>query len=613
MEMKKLLLTVVLCGTCLGNGLGTGGMEKVSAETIAPRGITLTAEELNAGTTAENPWKKMFDFWSNAGKSAENVLYTTEGVVIEGTDKNNAMNLINAPMSVAEGARFEMTFNIPLRDGQTGEMTAPQTKYMEKAAVVLYNGETMLATAYIWGDSYKTGESFITADFEVGQAKASSLHLPKKVMETGGGIRLGFDLTNGWYCELTDEGGTEYRAVSDTFEKELSKVTAQELTRVRVMQKWDDSAVKTKFVVKELNGQTLCLDDENKLFADDCYNISALKTEKDAVFLVRETYAFELLGVKESSSECNTKQPRAGTAVWAYAHTGLMGDIGWNSDGSKGPERGSGLWLTLTADDGTVCSETFYNGSWGDIGQPAIEFTFAEAGRYTLKATLLTARGYVTVRTLEITAQETPHILLLQGLPANCYVGTVVKLPAGRLMDADGKTVLVDGVECSVSFANEAVALNNGSFTVTESGKYTVTYFTEYEGKRYEKTAETNGRADTLKRIEITAAPQKTTYVEGEKFDGTGMVVCAVYESGKKEEISDYTLDKETLRLGDTSVIVSYHEKKTVLEIKVNMGEAEDSSSGCGSNIGGVSVLVGALAVVGLYLWKKRKASKIER
>lgn len=76
------------------------------------------------------------------------------------------------------------------------------------------------------------------------------------------------------------------------------------------------------------------------------------------------------------------------------------------------------------------------------------------------------------------------------------------------------------------------------------------------------------------KSVEITAAPTKTTYFEGETFDPEGMVVSAVYSDGTKEVISadDYNYDlKRPLTLDDTYVVVLYKDKMADVKISVVM------------------------------------------
>ena len=74
----------------------------------------------------------------------------------------------------------------------------------------------------------------------------------------------------------------------------------------------------------------------------------------------------------------------------------------------------------------------------------------------------------------------------------------------------------------------------------------------------------------TLTSIAVTTQPTKTTYVPGESFDRTGMVVKANYSDGTSEEINTYTvseIDKDII--GEQTLTVSYLGKTTDLKITV--------------------------------------------
>lgn len=62
----------------------------------------------------------------------------------------------------------------------------------------------------------------------------------------------------------------------------------------------------------------------------------------------------------------------------------------------------------------------------------------------------------------------------------------------------------------------------------------------------------------SIKSIEITMLPTKTTYMHGEYFDTTGMVVTATCQNGFTMQISDYTYPTTYLTNGTTSVEISY-------------------------------------------------------
>lgn len=74
----------------------------------------------------------------------------------------------------------------------------------------------------------------------------------------------------------------------------------------------------------------------------------------------------------------------------------------------------------------------------------------------------------------------------------------------------------------------------------------------------------------TLTSIAVTTQPTKTSYVPGESFDKTGMVVKANYSDGTSEEISAYTvseIDKD--KIGEQTLTVSYLGKTDTITIYV--------------------------------------------
>lgn len=55
-------------------------------------------------------------------------------------------------------------------------------------------------------------------------------------------------------------------------------------------------------------------------------------------------------------------------------------------------------------------------------------------------------------------------------------------------------------------------------------------------------------------KIKITTQPNKTTYMAGEYFDPTGMVITATYEDGSTKELTDYTYPTHYLTVSDASL-----------------------------------------------------------
>ena len=83
---------------------------------------------------------------------------------------------------------------------------------------------------------------------------------------------------------------------------------------------------------------------------------------------------------------------------------------------------------------------------------------------------------------------------------------------------------------------------------------------------------------ETLKNIEITTPPTKTSYFEGEDFDKTGMVVKANYNSKTKPSVildsSSYSITNGTnLKSGQTSVTITYEDKSVEQPITVEKND----------------------------------------
>ena len=67
--------------------------------------------------------------------------------------------------------------------------------------------------------------------------------------------------------------------------------------------------------------------------------------------------------------------------------------------------------------------------------------------------------------------------------------------------------------------------------------------------------------SNSLKSISVTTAPSKTSYILGESFDKSGMVVTATYENGKTSTITNYTITNgSSLAANQSSVTISYTE-----------------------------------------------------
>ena len=70
--------------------------------------------------------------------------------------------------------------------------------------------------------------------------------------------------------------------------------------------------------------------------------------------------------------------------------------------------------------------------------------------------------------------------------------------------------------------------------------------------------------------IEVTKAPDKLAYYQGDYFDGSGMEITATYESGLKSVVTGYSVDPAgALNTADTSVTVNYRGKSATVKVSV--------------------------------------------
>lgn len=68
-----------------------------------------------------------------------------------------------------------------------------------------------------------------------------------------------------------------------------------------------------------------------------------------------------------------------------------------------------------------------------------------------------------------------------------------------------------------------------------------------------------------IKKIVILSVPDKTSYIEGEKFDTTGMVVVVVYNDDTSEELKNYSYTPTgKLTVDDRKIIITYQKNDIV-------------------------------------------------
>ena len=153
------------------------------------------------------------------------------------------------------------------------------------------------------------------------------------------------------------------------------------------------------------------------------------------------------------------------------------------------------------------------------------------------------------------------------------------------------KTTYIEGQNFDKTGMKVTATYNNGTtkevtnYTITDGnnltvGKTSITISYTEDGVTKTTTVQITVNKKSLSKIEVTTQPSKTTYIEGQNFDKTGMKVTATYNDGTTKEVTNYTItDGNNLTIGKTSVTVSYTEdgitKTTAVQITVTAKQTD--------------------------------------
>ena len=185
------------------------------------------------------------------------------------------------------------------------------------------------------------------------------------------------------------------------------------------------------------------------------------------------------------------------------------------------------------------------------------------------------------MKPIEITESDFVVVIEMQGkrdkemqVPVECDVAKFIKdsqgidLPEGAVANFYSFVTLEDGKCC---FTTDE-GLNSGSW-LNLSDLYELSGKTQPDCDSTIKAFTVSKvEDDSLKNIEIITPPEKTSYIEGENFDDTGMVVKANYNNNTSKTLnkSDYTITNGTnLQIGQESVTISYEDKSVEQPITV--------------------------------------------
>lgn len=172
----------------------------------------------------------------------------------------------------------------------------------------------------------------------------------------------------------------------------------------------------------------------------------------------------------------------------------------------------------------------------------------------------------------------------VSGLKSEFTITVVAKKAVSmRLSGTDNKSVIegmkldLTGINADVTYDNDT----NGTVKVTDD---MVSYSTAKVGQAtatvkiddLTKTFTFTVVAKTLTGIKVVNAPAKDIYLEGQKFDSTGLGVQAVYDNGTTADVTKSVKLSaiDTAKAGTKTVTVTYEGKTATFTVEVRTREA---------------------------------------
>lgn len=477
--MKKKFLTTVLtliAALCFLLGVTgiTADAEYTNAlEYDAVNGVTTcTLDEANKGDSATNSLKKMFDYWNN------NVITFTENGVRSVSESNsNIFNLVGVfPIA---GDRLELETGIPLRDASTGEFIDENRK-ADNVTVKLFKGTTSktveVAKITFWGNTYKTTTDYVYANAVVGTYSKTNIKVPRRVMEEGGSVKIGFSAEEGWLVETT-EGYAPF-AMTDEYREQLDALAIEEITRIQFLR--DSYSTGEKHlpvaVVRSVNSQSF-IPQDNKLVLTDVWAASAIKLNAGN-FVIGKDYTFTLNTTGTYNNLSADVQP---ADAYLYFFSDVVGDVGWNANGAKGSNKNGGVYVSVISPQGEKKLLASYLTSWGHPGSPSIVFSFEKYGKNVLEIRIATNTGYTVTKTLEI---DVAPAIVVEGDVIFTQGGFTA--PAHKLAgDTQGTALDTSSDSVKLTYNGAEIVKQGEVYPSAGTGKYIFTYTSVFEETEY--------------------------------------------------------------------------------------------------------------------------------
>ncbi len=205
----------------------------------------------------------------------------------------------------------------------------------------------------------------------------------------------------------------------------------------------------------------------------------------------------------------------------------------------------TGMIVTATFNDGSTAVISDYSYSPNVVNDDTTEITVSKDGKTAATPIIVTEKGVVS---LEITSDPDK-----------------TEYTAGEAFDTTGMTVVAHYNDCSTSVINN-YTVNTTPLAAGQTKVY-ITYDNLFA--TVDITVNEQEAPVTLTGIKVTEQPDKVSYIAGQTFDKSGMVVKAVYSDGSEQEITDYVVTNAPLSEGTTTVYVTYENYFATVSISV--------------------------------------------
>ena len=213
---------------------------------------------------------------------------------------------------------------------------------------------------------------------------------------------------------------------------------------------------------------------------------------------------------------------------------------------------------------GLVVTATYNDGPDSEIALNNANLTFAYNFNNVGKATVTVTykeNGVSISKSYEVNVTLTLDSITVTHLP------TKINYDVGDIFDSDGLVITAyykDGSSQTVT----PTSISSPDMSSSGSKTVTVTYT---ENEITKQITFTISVAVSLTGIEITSAPTKTTYVVGEQFDSTGLVVIATYSNEDEVEIHSYQLSgfDSSNPVANQTITVTYEGKTVTFTVKI--------------------------------------------